>query len=62
MEYPWYQTVTTIEDLQQGDFIPDCPVFISQAGLKENDETKMEIQLMDLIILSEYAIWLIKIL
>jgi hypothetical protein len=53
MEYPWYQKLMPDEGVQQGDFIPDCPVFVSPADLINDVETEIEIKLMDVIILSQ---------
>ena len=53
MEYPWYQTLKLNDELQQGDFIPDCPIVIPPAGLSKDDETEMSVILMDVIILSQ---------
>jgi hypothetical protein len=53
MEFPWYQTLTTTTDIQQGDFIPDCPIAIPPAGLKPDDEIEIDIRFMNVIILSQ---------
>jgi hypothetical protein len=53
MEYPWYQTLTDETEIQQGDFIPDCPIAIPPADLKPDDEIEMDIQFMNVIILSQ---------
>lgn len=53
MEYPWYQKVTSTTDIQQGDFIVDCPIAIPPAGLKAGDEIEMDIRFMNVIILSQ---------
>jgi len=53
MDYPWYKTLNSNDELQQGDFIPDCPIFISPAGLSKDDEIEMTVNLMDVIILSQ---------
>lgn len=53
MIYPWYQTLTLNDELQQGDFIPDCPIVIPPAGLSKGDEIEMSVNLMDVIILSQ---------
>lgn len=53
MEYPWYQRLTSEKEIQQGDFIPDCPIAIPPAGLKPDDEIEMDIQFMNVIILTQ---------
>ena len=53
MGYPWYQIIIDTADVQQGDFIPDCPIALPPAGLKPGDEIEMDIQFMNVIILSQ---------
>lgn len=53
MEFPWYQTLSDKADVQQGDFIPDCPIAIPPAGLKPDDEIEIDIRCMNVIILSQ---------
>jgi hypothetical protein len=28
MEYPWYKILRNSPELQQGDFIPQCPIIL----------------------------------
>lgn len=53
MEFPWYQTLINTNDIQQGDFIPDCPIAILPVGLNPDDEIEMDIRFMNVIILSQ---------
>lgn len=53
MDYPWYKTLTDETEIQQGDFIPKCPIAIPPANLKPDDEIEIDIQFMDVIILSQ---------
>jgi hypothetical protein len=51
MTYPWYETVSDYNDLQQGDFIPDCPILIPPSEIKE--EVDINIVLIDSIVMSQ---------
>lgn len=51
MPYPWYETVSDYNDLQQGDFIPDCPILIPPSEIKE--EVDISIALIDSIVMSQ---------
>lgn len=53
MEYHWYQILTEEPEIQQGDFISECPIAMPPAGLKPGDEIEMEIQFMNVIVLSQ---------
>ena len=53
MEYPWYQAIHNTNDLQQGDFIPDCPIVVPPNTIKEDEETEIEIRQIDSVILSQ---------
>lgn len=53
MEYPWYQDIEDSNDLQQGDFIPQCPIMVPPLTIKEEDVLDVEIQLIDSIVLSQ---------
>lgn len=56
MEFPWYQTLINTNDIQQGDFIPDCPIAILPVGLNPDDEIEMDIRFMNVIIFLNRAI------
>ncbi|WP_291861800.1 hypothetical protein [Marinilabilia sp.] len=53
MEYPWYQAIHNTNELQQGDFIPDCPIVVPPNTIKEDEETEIEIRQIDSVILSQ---------
>jgi hypothetical protein len=53
MEYPWYKQLKDESNVEQGDFIPNCPVVKPPSVLKPNEEIEMDIQLMDVVILSQ---------
>lgn len=53
MEYPWYKAIYNTNDLQQGDFIPDCPIVVPPNTIKENEEAEIEIRQIDSVILSQ---------
>lgn len=53
MSYPWYEILSiNNDDLQQGDFIPNCPILIPPINLNES-ETEIEIKEIDSIVLSQ---------
>jgi hypothetical protein len=53
MDYPWYQIFGKSTELQQGDFIPECPILIPPTSFKIGDEPEVEIKLIDSIVLSQ---------
>lgn len=54
MAYPWYEILEEIEDnLQQGDFIPNCPILIPPANIHGEEVTEIEIKEIDSIVLSQ---------
>ena len=53
MEYSWYQIIQSSTELQQGDFIPECPILIPPISFKVGDEPEIEIKLIDSVILSQ---------
>lgn len=54
MHFPWYQ-ICSPEDstLEQGDFIPDCPIVKPPAILEVGSEPEVEIELINTIVLSQ---------
>ncbi len=52
MEYIWYSKIDSVNDLQQGDFIPNCPILVPPASLNV-EEPEIEIKLIDSIVLSQ---------
>lgn len=54
MEYTWYEVLNNSDELQQGDFIPECPIVVPPSGIVgEGEEVDVDIQLIDSIILSQ---------
>ncbi len=53
MEYPWYEIIESSVELQQGDFIPECPIVIPPNNLNSDETLEIDIQLIDSIILSQ---------
>jgi hypothetical protein len=53
MEYPWYSIIEQNNDLQQGDFITDCPVVIPPATLNLKDIPDVDVKKMDAVVLTQ---------
>ncbi|WP_445386419.1 hypothetical protein ACT6NV_06375 [Robiginitalea sp. IMCC44478] len=54
MSFPWYTIIEdSVNDLQQGDFIPDCPILVPPAEMNFEGENDIEITFIDSIILSQ---------
>lgn len=53
MEYPWYEIIAQTDELQQGDFIPECPILIPPNNLNVGETPEIEINLIDSIVLSQ---------
>jgi hypothetical protein len=54
MSYPWYEILTqNTKNLQQGDFIPNCPILIPPSNIKSEEEMEIEVNEIDSIILSQ---------
>ena len=53
MEYPWYTILEKSDGILQGDFVPECPILIPPSTIKTDDEPKIDIQLIDSVILSQ---------
>jgi hypothetical protein len=53
MEYPWYKTLTANLDLQQGDFIMNCPVIIPPETIDLVSIPEVDVKKMDAIILTQ---------
>jgi hypothetical protein len=51
--YPWYNILSSEEDLQQGDFIQNCPIIIPSRLLEEGESVETKINLMNVIILTQ---------
>ena len=52
-EYPWYTLVEVADDLQQGDFIIDCPLVVPPADFSDIENLEFEVNTIDSIILSQ---------
>ncbi len=53
MSFPWYEKIEQSGDLQQGDFIPECPIIIPPSKIGLDEEADIEVKLIDSIILSQ---------
>ena len=53
MIYPWYAILERTNELQQGDFIPECPIIIPPSSFEVGKEYEFSIQQIDSIILSQ---------
>jgi hypothetical protein len=54
MTFPWYTLCEKNDStLEQGDFIPDCPVVIPPLHISVHEEVEIEIKNIDSIILSQ---------
>jgi hypothetical protein len=53
MEYPWYSIIKQDNDLQQGDFIINCPVVIPPAVFDLKDTPDVDVKKMDAVILTQ---------
>ncbi|RDC65799.1 hypothetical protein [Adhaeribacter pallidiroseus] len=53
MDYPWYTVLEKDIELQQGDFIPECPIIIPPTSFEEGEEYDIEVQQIDSIIMSQ---------
>jgi|AntRauTorckE5430_2_1112549.scaffolds.fasta_scaffold07176_2 hypothetical protein len=51
--YPWYNIIENSDDLEQGDFVPECPIVKPPEIITEGVEVNIEIELIDSIILSQ---------
>jgi hypothetical protein len=53
MDYPWYETNAESTGLSQGDFVPNCPIIIPPDSIVEGEEVNIEVQNIDVIVLSQ---------
>lgn len=53
IEYPWYSLVENAEDIQQGDFIQDCPLVVPPSDFSNLEDIEFEVNTIDSIILSQ---------
>ena len=53
MSYPWFEILNDgVNSLEQGDFIPNCPILIPPNNIQDNQEVEIEVKQIDSIILS----------
>lgn len=54
MSYPWFEILEQAGDkVQQGDFIPNCPILIPPPIIQDKEETEIEFKEIDSIVLSQ---------
>lgn len=54
MQFPWYQICSPEDNtLEQGDFIPDCPIVKPPANMEAGSELEVDIELINTIVLSQ---------
>jgi len=54
MEFEWYEEcVSEDNSLQQGDFIPECPIVIPPVHIEEGSIPEIDVQQIDSIILTQ---------
>ena len=53
MDYIWYENITHSNKIEQGDFIPECPIVKPPVSIVVDAENEIEIDLIDSIILSQ---------
>ncbi len=51
--YPWYNILSSEENLQQGDFIQNCPIIIPSRLPEEGETVEAKINSMNVIILTQ---------
>ncbi len=52
IDYPWYDLIDG-NSIEQGDFIPQCPIIIPPPALNTGLEIDVDVQLLNAIILSQ---------
>lgn len=53
MDYPWYSEIINDSTIQQGDFVNECPIIIPPESITMNQETQVDVELIDSIVLSQ---------
>ena len=53
MDFSWYQIIENSDQLQQGDFVPDCPILTPPNSFMVGDMPEIDIKLIDSVILSQ---------
>lgn len=51
--YFWYSEISKSDQVEQGDFIPNCPILIPPLSVEPKDIEEIDITLIDSIILSQ---------
>lgn len=52
--YPWYSQVESFEDIQQGDFVPNCPIVIPPKSVHASEEViEITVNTVDSIIMTQ---------
>jgi len=54
MAFDWYEICELGDSsLEQGDFVPECPIVVPPSSIAEGNEVDVEVQLIDSIIMSQ---------
>jgi len=53
MNFPWYIDLRHDPEIQQGDFIKDCPIIIPPHKIEEGQELDIRVELINSIVLSQ---------
>lgn len=53
MDFQWYAELQNDDRLEQGDFVPECPIIIPPDSIIENEQIDVDINLIDSIVLSQ---------
>lgn len=51
--YDWYETISNVSDLSQGDFIINCPIIRPPKEINIDGENEIEVDLINSIVLSQ---------
>jgi len=51
--FPWYKVIKSNTDIQQGDFIPNCPIIVPPTQIEEGQSVEAIVQKYNVIILSQ---------
>ncbi|UXE65903.1 MAG: hypothetical protein KA713_15745 [Chryseotalea sp. WA131a] len=58
MPYPWYEILKNSNQIRQGDFIPNCPIFVPPSNLnteliEEGNEVDISLKKLNAIVVSQ---------
>lgn len=53
MEFNWYSKIINSNQIEQGDFINDCPIILPPSKIIEGNKSDFEIVLIDSIVLTQ---------